>query len=63
MQELSLIQSRGEMCLLMGDLNKHIGADRLGVRGNHERITYGGQLVRELLGTEEYVLVNNQKND
>ena len=60
-KDLNSIRERGEMCLLLGDLNKHIGSDHLGVAGNHKKVTYGGQLVRELLNTDDYVLVNNLK--
>ena len=44
--ELCLIQLRGEAVLICGDLNRAVGADELGVRGNKERISEGGHLVR-----------------
>ena len=59
LKEMNKIRSRGEECLLIGDLNKLVGCDHLGVKGNNERISYGGQLLRELIATEDYCLVNN----
>ena len=43
----------GEGCLLVGDLNKHVGNDDLEVKGNHKKISIGGHLVRDLLATCE----------
>ena len=57
--ELDKIKVRGEECLFVGDFNKMIGNDEFGVAGNHSKISSGGKLVRELLATEEYCLVNN----
>ena len=56
--ELDRIKSRGEGCLLVGDMNKHIGCDDLGVSGNIDKISTGGKLIRELLASEEYFLAN-----
>ena len=52
------IRARGELCLLCGDLNKHVGNDELGIPGNHPDISPGGRLLRELLSTGNWVLVN-----
>ena len=52
---------RGEEVILLGDFNKQIGSDYLGIEGNKQIISYGGQLVRDLLASENYVLVNNTK--
>ena len=43
------ILSRGESVLILGDLNRSIGNDEFGVEGNHAKVSYGGQLVREAL--------------
>ena len=40
-------------------MNKHIGNDDLGVTGNHADVSRGGHLVRSLLNTGQWVLVNN----
>ena len=46
---------------MIGDLNRAIGADRLGVKGNKPKISKGGKMVRELLEEGEYVLLNNSE--
>ena len=58
-KELDRIKMKGEFCIMLGDFNKKVGNDELGVRGNHPEITYGGELVRELIASEEYFIVNN----
>ena len=45
--------------IIIGDCNKHVGNDEYGIKGNHDKISRGGKLIRELLATKEYVLVNN----
>ena len=57
-KELLLIEGRGEAALVMGDLNRAVGTGELGVPGNKERVSYGGEMVRELLYEGEYVLLN-----
>jgi hypothetical protein len=54
--ELDDIKGRGEECIFVGDLNRLMGNDELGVMGNHSEISFGGKLERELLAAEEYVL-------
>ena len=58
-KELDKIKEKDENCILLGDFNGAIGADNNGVPGNHEKVSFGGQLVRELLEDEEYVLLNS----
>ena len=58
-EELVLIKERNEAALIVGDLNRDIGNDEYGVIGNHDNISYGGKLVRELIKTGEYIMVNN----
>ena len=57
-KEVLLIEARGEAALVMGDLNRAVGAGELGVPDNKEKISYGGEMVRELLSEGEYVLLN-----
>ena len=57
--EIDKIGERNEFCLLIGDLNRAIGARRLGIPGNKKRISYGGKMILELLETGEYVLGNS----
>ena len=58
-KEMETIKARGEFCLLVGDLNKLVGSDELGVPGNHPEVSPGGRLLRELLATGDWTLVNS----
>ena len=49
----------GEFCLIVGDFNKKVGNDEFGVRGNHPDISFWGELVRELIASGDFDLVNN----
>ena len=57
--EIKKIEQRNESILIIGDLNKAVGNDHLGVRGSHGKITRGGNYIRELIESENYVIVNN----
>ena len=59
--EIVKIESRKEACIILGDLNKHIGNDNLGVRNNHPKITFGGEFVRAMLEDGEYICLNNHQ--
>ena len=39
-------------------MNKQVGNDHLGVPGNHPEVSPGGQLVRDLVESREWVLIN-----
>ena len=58
-KELALIEIRGEAVLMSGDFNRAVGGGELGVAGNKEKISFGGQLIRDLIDSEEYVILNN----
>ena len=57
-KELLLIEARNEVVAVLGDFNRAVGSDELGVPGNKERVSHGGDLIRDLLREGEYVLVN-----
>ena len=59
LKELTNIEARKELALLVGDLNRAVGRGELGIEGNSSKISYGGQLIRDLIGAGEYVLLNN----
>ena len=59
LDEIYQIEKRNEDIILIGDLNKHIGCDELGVENNHPKISFGGQLLRALLATGDYICLNN----
>ena len=58
-QDIEAILFKGEEVIILGDFNKHIGNDHLGVKGNKPDITFGGRLVRDFLGTGDLVLINS----
>ena len=53
------VRARGEFCLLAGDQNKLVGCDELGVPGNDSTVSPGGRLLRGLLESQDWVLVNS----
>ena len=55
---MEAVRARKELCLLIGDQNKLVGNDRLGVPGNSPEISLGGKLLRDLLDTGNWCLVN-----
>ena len=40
-------------------MNRAVGADEWGIPGNKDKVSYGGELIRDMLKNEEYVLVNS----
>ena len=58
-KEITKISQREEALVLIGDCNRAIGNDRLGVKDNHLAISHGGSLIRELLEDKEYFLANS----
>ena len=59
LKEVNKIEQRKEFTLIIGDLNKHIGCDDLGVKDNHGKVTFGGELIRGFLSSGEYICLNN----
>jgi hypothetical protein len=59
-EDLDGIQGRGEQIVLIGDMNRAVGADRWGIPGNRETVSPGGRLIREqLLQGGEFTLLNS----
>ena len=61
LKELEAIRARGDHCLLVGDLNKLVGDGRLGIPGNNPEVTAGGQMVRDLVESGNWVLINSME--
>ena len=57
-KKLEEMRMRGEFVVYGGDLNKLVGQDQFGVPGNNKEISLGGKLLRELLASGNWVLVN-----
>ena len=55
---METIRAGGEFYLVTGHLKKLFGCDELGVPGNKADISTGGNLLRELLATKDWVQVN-----
>ena len=53
MNEIKQIKDRGEGLILIGDMNRAIGSDKLGVKGNNSEVSFGGSMIRDLLEQEE----------
>ena len=53
--ELKSIENKGEFALLIGDMNKHVGNI---IKGNHQKVSFGGKLVTDLVSSGRYVLLN-----
>ena len=58
-EEMDTINGRGEHCLLIGDLNKHVGNGELGVKDNHDYVSAGGRLMRDMVESGNWFLVNS----
>ena len=43
----------------MGDMNRAVGSDELGITGNNDRVSYGGQLVRDMVKDRNGIILNN----
>ena len=56
MADVVRIEAKNELVVISGDLNKHVGDV---IEGNHSKITFGGKLIRDMLDTDKYVLVNS----
>ena len=54
-KELEVIEKRGESAIIIGDLNKHVGNI---IPGNNLKCSPGGKMVRNLINTGKYTLVN-----
>ena len=59
LQELGRIEATQEAILIVGDLNRAIGDDDAGVEGNKKEVSYGGGLVRNLIMSKRYFILNN----
>ena len=57
--EIREIKDRGEGIVLIGDFNRTVGSGQLGVRGNNNTISYGGEMLWELLMRNEHYIINN----
>ena len=59
LRELREIEERGENLIIASDMNRKVGNDDLGIKGNSEEVSHGGLLVRELIASGNYFFANN----
>ena len=55
---MKAVKKRGEFCVYAGDMNKLVGTGEYGVPDNTSEVSLGGRLLRELLATGNWSLVN-----
>ena len=53
--EMTAAKARGDIVFVTGDLNRHVGDL---IFGNDDKVSFGGQLWRNLLENGEFVLIN-----
>ena len=58
-KEVKKIEDRGEASLIIGDFNRAVGDGENGVAGNRPEVSYGGRLIRELVSSGDFFLLNN----
>ena len=58
LKEISKIEAREELLILIGDLNKHVPMTN-SKSDTKKKASHGGKLIEELLENEDYILVNN----
>lgn len=59
--EMETIKNEGFNCIILGDLNGHVGNDDQGIEGNHPNINYNGQLLRSFIDSNDLVMFNADK--
>ena len=59
LKEVGKIESKGELVVIIGDLNRHLGDI---IEGNEkDKLSYGGSMIKDFIETGKYVLVNASK--
>ena len=57
--DINEIEGRNEAVIIMGDMNRAIGNDKLGIKHNKEKVSKGGKLIRDLIQDKPYTILNN----
>ena len=57
--EMEAVRMKGDFCVYAGDLNKLVGVGEFGVPDNSSEVSLGGWLLRELLATGNWTLLND----
>ena len=59
LKELNNMEASQEAMLIIGDWNRAVGDGELGVKGNKSQVSFGGGLIRDLVSTGNYFILNN----
>ena len=59
--EMETIKSEGFDCIILGDLNGHVGNDDRGIEGNSPDINYNGKLLRDFIDSNDLIMINADK--
>ena len=60
--ELAVLQGKGYKCMILGDLNGHVGVPPLGIEGNHTRVNSNGELLPNFIGINDLTMINKDQN-
>ena len=58
-KDIQDIEDRNEAILLIGDMNRSIGIGKYGIGGNTDKVSFGGQLIRNFIKERPYILIND----
>ena len=61
-QEMETIKGEGFDCVIMGDLNGHVGNDDKGIIGNSPDVNYNGRLLRDFVESNNLTMINADRN-
>ena len=59
MKDVKDIEERNEAVFIIGDMNRKVGNDKYGINGSKPTISFGGNLIRNLIKGGQYILINN----
>ena len=57
--DIKTIAERGENVMIIGDLNRAVGNDEWGIKGNNRKVSKGGEFLREMIKSGGFTFLNN----
>ena len=60
-KDVDIILTRREGVVMIGDFNAAVGNSDHGIKDNHEKVSYRGKLIKEMLEEKEIFLVNSME--
>ena len=58
--ELAVLQGKRYKCMILGDLNGHVGVPPLGIEGNHDRVNSNGELLLNFIDNNDLTMIHDQ---